>query len=50
MQDFIHRKNIELLERKLAEASTDAERKAIETLLREERAKTPPALGARPSH
>lgn len=39
MEAFIIRKNLELLERRLAEAKTDAERETIGKLLVEERAK-----------
>ena len=39
MHSFIHRKNIELFKRRLSEASTDEERKAVEKLLEEELAK-----------
>jgi len=39
MQSFIHRKNIELFKRRLSEAATEEERKAVEKLLEEELAK-----------
>lgn len=33
MQSFIHRKNLELFRKKLAETTDDAERRALEELL-----------------
>lgn len=47
MQDFINRKNIELLERKLLSANSESERRVIEKLLKEIRAKSQ-AIEARP--
>jgi len=47
MEAFIIRKNLELLEQRLVEAKTDAERETIERLLAEERAKAIAASRAR---
>ncbi|MDR3465994.1 MAG: hypothetical protein P4M07_08635 [Xanthobacteraceae bacterium] len=42
MDRFIHRQNIELFKKRLAEVNSDAERKVIEKLLADELAKDPP--------
>lgn len=47
MQDFIHRKNLELFRRKLAEISNDSERRDVQKLLAEEEAEAVPAAKQR---
>jgi hypothetical protein len=43
MQDFIHRKNLEMYRRLLAETKDEEQRRQLEKLLAEEAAKWPPA-------
>jgi hypothetical protein len=47
MQSFIHRKNLELFRKKLAETSDASERREVEKLLAEEEAKETPAAKPR---
>ena len=42
MDKYVHRENLTLFKKRLAEARTDAEREVILKLLTEEQAKEPP--------
>jgi len=42
MQSFIHRKNLEIFRKRLAEAQDESERSQFRKLLAEEEAKEPP--------
>ena len=48
MQSFIHRKNLEIFRKRLAEAQDEPERRQLRKLLAAEEAKEPPASSRRP--
>ena len=48
MQSFIHRKNLEIFRKRLAETQDEPERRQLRKLLAEEEAKEPPAPPRRP--
>jgi hypothetical protein len=48
MEKFIHRENLTLFKKRLAEAHTDAEREVLLKLLADEEAKEPPPKNGNP--
>jgi hypothetical protein len=48
MQSFIHRKNLEIFRKRLAEAQDESERSQLRKLLAEEEAKEPQGASRRP--
>lgn len=50
MKEYIHRENLALFKKRLDEAQTDAERKVLQRLLAEEKAKESSTKDNVPSH